>query len=79
MKFYSDILGKQINVYTYMGQKLGFFPMDEMEGIGGDLVPPEIGNKPCAIGTRDYLSCQGIIDEVIGRAEKSGGKIIALK
>jgi predicted enzyme related to lactoylglutathione lyase len=25
------------------------------------------------------LSCQGIIDEVIGRAEKSGGKIIALK
>ncbi len=79
MKFYSDILGKQINVDTYMGQKLGFFPMDEMEGIGGDLVPPEIGNKPCAIGTRDYLSCQGIIDEVIGRAEKSGGKIIALK
>ena len=56
MKFYSDILGKQINVDTYMGQKLGFFPMDEIEGVGGDLVPSGIGNKPCANGTRVYLS-----------------------
>jgi hypothetical protein len=62
-----------------MGQKLGFFPMDGMEGVGGDLVPPGMGNKPCANGTRVYLSCQGIIDEVIGRIEKSGGKIIAPK
>ena len=62
-----------------MGQKLGFFPMDGMEGVGGDLVPPGMGNKPCANGTHVYLSCQGIIDEVIGRVEKSGGKIVAPK
>jgi uncharacterized protein len=79
IKFYSDILGQQIRVDTFMGQKLGFFPMDGMEGVGGDLVPPGMGNKPCANGTRVYLSCQGIIDEVIGRVEKSGGKIIAPK
>lgn len=79
VRFYSDILGKEIRVDTYVGQKLGFFPMDGMEGVGGDLVPPGSGNRPCANGTRVYLSCQGIIDEVIGRVEKSGGKIIMPK
>lgn len=53
--------------------------MDGKEGVGGDLVPPGTGNKPSANGTRVYLSCEGIIDEVIGRIEKSGGKIIAPK
>ena len=78
VKFYSDILGQPIRVDTFMGQKLGFFPMDGMEGVGGALVLPRWA-KPCADGTRVYLSCQGTIDEVIGRVEKSGGKIIAPK
>ena len=72
-------VGKQIRVDTFMGQKLGFFPMDGMEGVGGDLLPPGIGAKPCANGTRVYISCEGIIDEVIGRVEKSGGKIVTSK
>ena len=50
-----------------------------MEGVGGDIVSPVMGYKPCANGTRVYLSCQGIIDEVIGRVEKSGGKIVSQK
>ena len=78
VKFYSEILGQPIRVDTFMGQKLGFFPMDGTEGVGGALVLP-MWAKPCADGTRVYLSCQGIIDEVIGRVEKSGGKIIAPK
>jgi uncharacterized protein len=78
VKFYSDILGQEIRVDTFMGQKLGFFPMDGLEGVGGALVLPRWA-KPCANGTRVYLSCQGIIDDVIGRVEKSGGKIIAPK
>jgi predicted enzyme related to lactoylglutathione lyase len=79
VKFYSAILGKEIRVDTFGGQKLGFFPMDGMEGVGGDLVPPGMGNKPCANGTRVYFSCEGMIDEVIGRIEKAGGKIITPK
>ena len=59
VKFYSDILDQKIRVDTFAGQKLGFFPMDGMEGVGGDLVPPGMGNKPCANGTRVYLSCEG--------------------
>ena len=42
-------------------------------------MPPGLGAKPYANGTRVYLSCQGIIDEVIGRVEKSGGKIVTPK
>ena len=58
---------------------MGFFPMEGLNRIGGDLVPPGGGNKPCANGTRVYLSCEGIIDEVIGRVEKAVGKIITPK
>ena len=53
--------------------------MDGMDGVGGDLVPPGMGNKPSANGTRVYLSCEGMIDEVIGRIAKAGGKIITPK
>lgn len=79
VKFYSAILGKEVRVDTYMGQKLGFFPMEGREGVGGDLVPPGLGNKPCTNGTRVYLSCEGILDEVIGRVERAGGKIVEPK
>ncbi len=79
VKFYSDILGMPIRVDSIMGQKLGFFPMDGPTGVGGDLVPPGMGNSPCGNGTRVYLSCQGIIDQVIGRVEKAGGKIVVPK
>jgi predicted enzyme related to lactoylglutathione lyase len=32
VKFYSDILGNEIRVDTFMGRKLGFFPMEGMDG-----------------------------------------------
>ncbi len=59
VKFYSDILGQKIRVDAFM--RHGFFPMDETGGVGGNLVPPGPGYKPCANGTRVYLSCQGIL------------------
>jgi len=75
VKFYSAILGKEIRVESFMGQKLGFFPMEGREGVGGDLVPPGMGAKPSDHGTLVYFSCEGILDEVIARVEKAGGKI----
>ena len=79
VKFYSTILGKEIRIDTFMGQKLGFFPMEGKEGVGGDLVPPGLGNKPSANGTRVYLNCEGSLDAVIARVEKAGGKIVTPK
>ena len=75
VKFYSDILGAPVRVQEYEGQKLGFFPM-EGEGSGGDIVPPGFGNNPSSTGTRIYLNCEGKLDEVLRRVEKSGGKVV---
>ena len=46
VKFYSEILGKEVRVDSFMGQKLGFFPMDGREGVGGDIVPPGMVTSP---------------------------------
>ena len=78
VKFYSDILGTPVRVDTFMGQKLGFFPM-EGEGSGGDIVPPDPDYKPSGMGTRVYLNCDGKLDEVAGRVVKAGGKIVQPK
>ena len=78
VKFYSDILGVPVRVDTFMGQKLGFFPM-EGDGAGGDIVPPDPNYKPSSMGTRVYLNCDGKLDEVAGRVVKAGGKIIQPK
>lgn len=79
VKFYSKILGEEVKVSEHMGVKLGFFPMEGMEGVGGDLVPPSEGRKPSADGVRVYLSCEGKLDAVLGRVEKAGGKILQPK
>ena len=80
IKFYSEILGAEVKVDTFMGQKLGFFPMEkEMEGVGGDIVPPSEDYKPSNQGTRVYFNCENNLDEVIGRVEKAGGKIVKPK
>ena len=79
VKFYSDILGEEVRVGEHMGQKLGFFPMESHEGVGGDLVPPGMGQKPSPDGTRVYLSCEGKLDEVLSRVEGAGGKILQPK
>jgi len=75
VKFYSTILGEEIQVAEHMGQKMGFFPMSEKEGVGGALVPAGNGNAPSKTGTRVYLTCEGKLDEVISKVEPAGGKI----
>jgi uncharacterized protein len=77
VKFYSDILGTPIKVDTFMGQKLGFFPMEP--GSGGDIVPPNPNHKPSSQGTRIYLNCADKLDEVASRVAKAGGKILQPK
>lgn len=79
VEFYSEILGEEITVGEFMGQTLAFFPMESMEEVGGDLVPPDQGNAPSSTGTRVYLNCDGKLDEVLGRVTKAGGSILQPK
>lgn len=76
VKFYSKILAQEIRVGEHMGSKLGFFPSEGREGVGGDLVPPNPHSAPSATGTRVYLNCEGRLDAVLSRVEAAGGKII---
>ena len=76
VKFYSTILDAEINVNDTMGQKLGFFPMENMEGVGGDIVPPNLDFKPAPGGVRIYLNCEGRLDQVLAKVEEAGGRII---
>jgi len=79
VKFYSTILGNKINVMDFNGQTMGFFPMaggPESDGVGGAIMPAVKGLKPANIGTQVLLSCEGTLDEVLGRVEAAGGKIV---
>ncbi|MDO8592650.1 MAG: VOC family protein [bacterium] len=79
VKFYSEILGEEVKVEDFMGQQLGFFAMDSMEGVGGNIMPPDQNFKPSTNGARVYFNCQGKLDQVLARVEKAGGKIIKPK
>jgi predicted enzyme related to lactoylglutathione lyase len=79
VKFYSTILGVPIRVDEFMGQKLGFFPMDREGEVGGDIVPPDGSYVPSQQGSRVYLNCEGKLDAVTGRVVKAGGKIVKEK
>jgi predicted enzyme related to lactoylglutathione lyase len=79
VKFYSYILAEEIRVDSFAGHKYGFFPMEGRDGVGGDLVPPGMGNRPCENGTLVYFSCEGILDQVAARVEEAGGKIVRSK
>jgi uncharacterized protein len=79
VKFYSDILGAPVKVDVFSGEKLGFFPMEGQDGVGGDIVPPDPGYKPSTQGTRVYLNCADKLDEVAARVPKAGGKIVQPK
>jgi uncharacterized protein len=78
-KFYSEILGQEVKVTDFMGQSYGFFPMEDMEGVGGDIEPAGKGNAPSSKGTRVYFNCDGKLDEVLARVEKAGGKTVMPK
>lgn len=73
-KFYETILGVKIDDNMMGPYRMGFFPGDQ-QGVGGAIVHGE-GYEPSEKGAVVYLNADGIIDEVIGRIEKAGGKVI---
>lgn len=80
VKFYSTIFDEPVKVDEFMGQELGFFPMEEdMDAVGGDIAPSDENNQPSPQGTRVYFNCEGMLDAVLDRVEKAGGKIVQPK
>jgi uncharacterized protein len=74
-KFYESILDVKIEDSMMGPWRMGFFPMDGNQGVGGALVHGE-GYEPSDKGAVVYLNADGVIDAVIGRIEKAGGKVV---
>jgi hypothetical protein len=53
--------------------------MDLNGEVGGDLVPPNPDHKPSGQASRVYLKRDGKLDEVLGRVQKAGGRIVRPK
>ena len=60
-----------------MGNDMGLF-FNPMDGISG-AINADPNMKPGNSGTRVYLNAEGKLDAVLGRIEKSGGKVILPK
>ena len=79
IKFYSDIMGAPIRVEELAGMKMGFFPTEGREGVGGNIISSSPDAVPGPQGNRIYINCDGRLDEVIGRVEPAGGQVVGPK
>ncbi|MGA8109994.1 MAG: VOC family protein [Acidobacteriaceae bacterium] len=73
VRFYETLFAAPL-VHNSAWPNLGIFPY-ERPGISGCVAFGE-GHRPCADGTVIYLNCEGRIDEILGRLEAAGGKVV---
>ena len=73
-KFYSNILNFKIEESQMGPYRMGFLPY-EQGTVSGAICLGE-GYEPSANGTLVYLNANGIMDEVLGKIESAGGKIV---
>jgi uncharacterized protein len=73
--FYNTILAAQLETEVVGGIASAVFPYDTGAAIGGSLVHnPRL--IPSADGAVIYLNCNGILDDVLVRVSKAGGRVL---
>jgi uncharacterized protein len=74
-KFYESVFNIQMEEQDMMGMKMAFFPSEDMNGkVSGGLVQSQM-HKPSAEGAKIYLNANPDLSVVLGKVEKSGGKV----
>lgn len=73
--FYETILSTKLQPSEMEGTRMGIFPSDCDEGVGGAITLME-GYKPGPGGTLVYLNVEGELDAVLERIPAAGGKVI---
>lgn len=73
--FYETILDVKLEEAEMDGCKMGLFPADEKDGVGGAITQMECC-KPGAGGTVVYLNVEGDLDGVIKRIPVAGGQVV---
>ena len=74
-KFYEAILKTTLAGSEMEGCRMGIFPFDEKNGIGGAITKMN-GMSPGAGGTIVYLNVEGDLDGVLQRTPIHGGEVI---
>ncbi len=78
VKFYSEVLGGEIQQQEMMGTKMGFLPMEGEGGVGGAICAGE-NYKPSSDGAKLYLNGGEDLSLQLSRVEAAGGKVIMPK
>ncbi len=76
-KFYSDVLGSELQPMEMDGMQMAFFPHAD-GGVGG-CVTYGNGNKPNAEGSLVYLNGGEDLATPLARVEQAGGSVIMPK
>lgn len=77
VKFYSEVLGSELQLMDNPEMKMAFFPAQE-QGVGG-CVTHGNGNEPTDKGSLIYLNGGDDLDQPLLRVERAGGKVIMPK
>ena len=77
VKFYSEVLGSDLQQVDGDGFVMAFFPTKE-KGVGGCVVHGN-GSKPSPDGTLVYLNGGDDLNQPLGRVEAAGGKVVMPK
>jgi uncharacterized protein len=77
IRFYSAILGAQVEKVDYPGMSIGSFPHKDGD-VGGCLYLSD-RVKPSADGPLVYLNAHGRLDEAIEAVGPSGGTVLQAK
>lgn len=77
IRFYSAVIGMQVEKTEYPGGAIGSLPHKDNEASACLFVSDKV--KPSADGPLVYLNVHGRIDEAIEAVEPSGGKILQAK
>jgi predicted enzyme related to lactoylglutathione lyase len=74
IRFYSAVIGAQVERQEYPGMAIGSFPHKDGEASGCLYLSDTV--KPSADGPLVYLNVHGRIDEAVEAVEPSGGKVL---
>src|ERR1051325_9899154 len=79
-KFYENVFNVKLNpTPDMMGMKMASFPTDMGGGKVSGAIAQSQMHKPSQTGSVIYLNANPSIDNVIGRIEKAGGKVVMPK
>lgn len=73
-KFYENIFKCEISDNMMGPYRMGFFPADQ-QAVSGAIVHGD-GYVPSDKGAVVYLNADGILDEVLERIPKAGGRVV---